>query len=154
MNPLNFMLAMGEVIATDQELQAWCQEIFAKPLTLFVGVDLENPPEVADYPVCALLDLVEKKGESLHNQVFSLDFSVAVYDEELKIDGNMRIYSGLPKAAELKSLVEAAILRADVGLLSVNFTDSEGLMALAPIFVGFSTAECELIKSSRNALRR
>jgi len=154
MNPSNFLLGIGADIAADQELQEWCLETFGKELTVFVGVDLENPPETSDYPVCALLDIIEKRGESQSSQIFNLDFSVAVYDEEIKTDGQLRIFSGLPKVAELKSRVESAILRSEIGIVAVNFVDGDGLLALAPIFVGFSLAECELIKTSRAALRR
>lgn len=154
MHPSNFLLGLGADIAGDLELQEWCYTTFGKALTVFVGVDLENPPETEDYPVCALIDVVEKRGEGLGNQTFTLDFSVAVFDEEIKTDGNLRIFSGLPKAAELKSRVESAILRSEMGFLSVNFIESDGLMAIAPIFVGFSTAECEVLKTSRAALRR
>lgn len=153
MNPSNFMLGIGEAIGNDAELQAWCQEIFKKPLTVFVGVDVDNPPDISDYPVCALLEVTERRGEAQRATTFSLDLSVAVYDEEVKTSGNLRIFSGLPKAAELKHRVEGAILRSGL-VASVDFPESDGVFAMSPIFVGFSMAECQIFKSSRQAMRR
>jgi len=147
------MIGMGAAIALDQELQAWCLANLGKNLTVYVGADLNNPPEESEYPLCALFDAQPKWGESGGNPVIVLDLAVAVYDEELKIDGNLRIYSGLPKAGELKAKVEGAILRSGLAV-SVNFVESDGLLPMFPTFFGFTMAECLIIKSSRQAVRR
>lgn len=153
MDPASFMIGMGAAIALDQEVQNWCLAMFAKPLTVYVGVDLNNPPEESEYPLCALFDASPKWGESGGQPVITLDLAVAVVDEEVKIDGNLKIFSGLPKVAELKALVEGAILRSGLAV-AVEFVASDGLLPMAPTFFGFSMAECQLIKSSRQAVRR
>lgn len=153
MDPASFMIGMGAAIALDQEVQSWCQSMFGKPLTVYVGVDLNNPPEESEYPLCTLVDAQPKWGESGGQTVITLDLAVALVDEELKIDGNLKIFAGLPKVAELKSLVEGAILRSGLAV-AVDFVASDGLLPMAPTFFGFSMAECQLIKSSRQAVRR
>jgi hypothetical protein len=152
MEPSNFMLGMGASIAGDQQLQNWCQSTLGKQLTVYVGVDLNNPPEESEYPLCAMFDAQPKWGDTTSNIVV-LDLAVAVYDEEVKSEGNLRIFSGLPKVAELKTRVEGAILRSGLCMV-VNFVEADGLLAMAPTFFGFSMAECEFIKSSRQAQRR
>ncbi|MFA6135719.1 MAG: hypothetical protein WC869_17060 [Phycisphaerae bacterium] len=152
MDPATFMIGMGAAIAQDQEVQGWCQAMFGKALTVYVGVDLNNPPEESEYPLCALFDASPKWGES-GPPVITLDLAVALVDEELKVDGNLKIFAGLPKVAELKSLVEGAILRSGLAV-AVDFIASDGLLPMAPTFFGFSMAECQLIKSSRQAVRR
>ena len=152
MDPASFMIGMGAAIALDQEVQNWCLLTFGKQLTVYVGVDLNNPPEESEYPLCALFDAQPKWGES-GSPVITLDLAVALVDEELKIDGNLKIFAGLPKVAELKSLVEGAILRSGLAV-AVDFIASDGLLPMTPTFFGFSMAECQLIKSSRQAVRR
>lgn len=153
MNPANFMIGMGAAIAGDPEVQVWCLTTFGKNLTVYVGADLNNPPEESEYPLCAIFDAQPKWGESGNNQVIVLDLAVAVYDEELKTEDNLRIYAGLPKVAELKSLVEGAILRSGLAA-AVDFVEADGLLPMVPTFFGFTLAECQLIKSSRQAVRR
>ena len=153
MDPSNFMIGMGAAIAEDLELHAWCIAMLGKALTVYVGVDLNNPPEESEYPLCALFDAQPKWGESGSKQTIVLDLAVAVYDEEMKTEGNLRIFSGLPKVAELKAKVEGAILRSGLAV-AVDFVESDGLLPMAPTFFGFTMAECQLIKSSRQAVRR
>jgi hypothetical protein len=152
MDPAGFMIGMGAAIAQDPELQAWSLATLGKALTVYVGADLNNPPEESEYPLCAILDAQPKWGETGSSAIV-LDLAVAVYDEEIRVDGNLRIYAGLLKAAELKARVEGAILRSGLAA-AVNFVESDGLLPMVPTFFGFTMAECQLIKSSRQAVRR
>lgn len=152
MNPSELMLEMAAFLAGDRELQSWCEGELGKGLSVYLGVDDDNPPPLEDYPTCCIVDVVEERGDNLPVQKFTVYISVSLINGNIDASKeNMRIYSGLPQVADLKHRLEAACFRFRPGGVK-----AEGVAVpetLFPIFIGYSKIEYSLPKSTRRALR-
>lgn len=152
MNPSELMVNLATFLAGDQELQQWCQANLASALKIQLGVDENNPPGRDDYPIVGITDVVEKRGENQQYQVFTVELSCGLVNEEIAApSGNLVIYSGLPQVADLKHQIEAACFRFRPGGCSV--AGDSVPMSFYPLFVGYTTLEYQLPRSKRQAMR-
>ncbi|MDY0242574.1 MAG: hypothetical protein RBR34_10385, partial [Rhodospirillaceae bacterium] len=53
-----------DAVANSQEISAWCVSKYGKTPTVFVGIDIENPPAETDYPVIVIEGVAEAYGNS------------------------------------------------------------------------------------------
>lgn len=153
MRPAEFMEAMGRAVAADSELQAWCAVTLGRKALVLVGTDDRNPPPEAAYPLITFDDVVEARGESTREILYSIDFTVGLINRERVEDGDFRMLSGLPQVVEFKGMVEGAMLRSGLAA-AIEFRGEDAPLSIFPTFYGFSTAACSIIKSSRSAMRR
>lgn len=152
MNPSDLMTNLAQFLAQDQELQNWCVQEFGQQLNIWLGVDEKKGPKVTDYPICGITDVTEKQGDGQRLQIFIVELSCGLLNsEKTEPLANLQVYSGLPQVADLKHRIEGACIRFRPGGGSV--AGDSVPMSLYPLFVGYTTLEYQLPKTSRRALR-
>lgn len=152
MGPSELINEIALRIAEDSELQGWCETELGKKLNVFLGADEHNPPEITDLPGCALVDIIQVRGDGQQHIVFKLDLRCALVNEEITNPlANLFIYPGLAQIAELKSRIESVVYRMRPGAISTE--DDLPPASEHPVYIGFSTLTITLPKSTRRAMR-
>lgn len=147
-------LCLNAVIA-DAAVQAFCQGQFGKAPTVLHGVDPENPPKSADYPVVALTDIVRSASLANNAPSYVVGLLAAVENDAVETAGGLTTYRGMAEAGDLSELVEAAVVRALRARFPRISLDAEtGVECDYPLFGGIITITAEAAGSSRTPLYR
>lgn len=151
MNPSDLMTALATHLATDSELQNWCVANLGKTLTVQLGVDENNPPAEEDYPIVAIPDVVEKRGEDSRYQVLNVDLACGLINAQVTEADNLKTYQGMPQVADLKHQIESACFR--LPGVGCSVAGDSAPVSFYPLFVGYTTVEYKVPRSSRQAMR-
>lgn len=114
-NPL--LSDLAEAVATDADVESWCQDKYGKSITVFMNFDVRNPPEKDDCPCVCLYPAEKEYGGSIYAD--AIGNVVMVYDsgEETREDiDNIRQFSGPKNVEHLRKLV----LRAQAGVIEAT----------------------------------
>lgn len=74
---------LRDAVSGSTSLSAWCVSKYGKVPTVFVGIDIENPPAEADYPVVVIEGITEVNGNAQNTLSWVADIGVGVYDETI-----------------------------------------------------------------------
>lgn len=151
MNPSEIMLQLAEDLAVDQELQEWCTANLGKELTIILGLDEDNPPGEEMFPICAVVDLVENRGEDSKYTKYTARLAMGIFDESIEKKGNLIVYPGMAKVVDLKHQIQSACFRFNVGGTSVKDDWVPG--SSHPLFLCYTAVEFTVAKSNRRAMR-
>lgn len=102
-----------DAIAGDSSIENWCYTNYESYPTLYVGIDLDNPPSEDDYPVIHLYPIAKKVGYELTKQNHLLGCTVGLKDTTLSTStqGNTSVkeYQGIQRIESMRKLVETVI---------------------------------------------
>ncbi len=137
--------------AGDQILTAWCQQTFGRPQTVFIDIDENNPPDPeSDYPVIAVTDLRQVRGDSLREIIYELEFGAGVVQEDIEINGNTKTMKGFMQAESLRELAEDALYRA--GIADLSSKSETGSVSCYPLFISGTAISFKQLRTNRRGL--
>ncbi len=137
--------------AADEILTSWCQQTFGRPQTVFIDIDENNPPDPeSDYPVIAVTDIREVRGDSSREIMYELEFGVGVVQEEIEINGNAKTMKGFVQAESLRELAEDALYRAKIADSSSR--SETGSVSCFPLFISGTTINFKQLRTNRRGL--
>lgn len=111
------MTDLAEAVATDSDVESWCQAQYEKSIKVFMNFDVRNPPQAADCPCVCLYPAEKQYGGSTYAD--AVGNVVMVYDEgeETHADiDNILQFSGPKNIEHLRKLV----LRAQAGVIEAT----------------------------------
>ena len=119
---LTLLHALRDGLAADTTLAAWCVTNAGQAHTVFVGIDVQNPPTVAMYPIVHLYPLREATGgEPEHWVVGCLAGLYDAAEAEVVSDlvRELRVVSNLPVFAKRVQAALAGAAPADLQLATM-----------------------------------
>lgn len=142
------LLQIQSTLAADNQITAFCLAHYTQRPTVWLGVDEENAPTQADYPVIVILDCRETRGKHSRERSWSVDIACGIVCETLISSGQTRTYSGSVEAAQLRSLIEAAVIAMPTPH-RIETTGESGSATAFPLFAGITTIDFSEHISSR-----
>lgn len=111
-------------LAATAALDAWCQEKFGKDATIFVGVDLREPPGKAHAPFIVLQPGPAQEGDEVSTFSYQVTVDWCIVAETSTVTGNVRKVDGLALSDELGRIILEALRPAspNVTLSAWNYT--------------------------------
>lgn len=97
---------LSDRILASSEVDYYCQNNFHKSLMVFVGVDVNNPPQIKTLPALIIEPTVKNIGEKASSFDYEMAISIGIEGkDEPTIDGNKVLYDGVYKIEELGDLI-------------------------------------------------
>jgi hypothetical protein len=141
------LAAARDAIKTDQAIAAWCQQKYGRQHKVYVGIDEENPPAEADYPLIAVIPAGHKWGLKSRLEETRLIIVCGIVQEAVANSGNVVELAGISEVETFRRMVEERLLKA--GLLMVD-SEAESLSGyFFPIFTSGVEVTIETRLSSR-----
>lgn len=140
---------IADTIAADSALAEWCLATYGTRGSIYVGIDQKNPAPVTMYPVVAIVDVSQARGDRPHD-AWDVTIGCGVTQEVIDAaDGPPRrvVYRGVHEAERLRELVEDALRRGRFA--RIDFSGESAAMTDYPTFVSFTTATLSMVKVNR-----
>ncbi len=135
----------------DKIMNDWCLEIFGRAHSVRIGIDDENPPDPdTEYPIVAVTDIRQMRGDSIRELSWELEFGVGIVQPDINDYIRGKTMIGFVQAEQFRELAEEALYRAKIADLSAN-SDS-GSLSRYPLFVSGSVMPIKILKSNRQRL--
>lgn len=104
---------LAPALANNAAIAEWCQENFQRPVSVFVGVDPLELPELK--PNCPMIAIVPGRRSRIpeqYNRVHEIRIRTAICDERKPVvTGSITVFPGLARADEFANLVEEEITK-------------------------------------------
>lgn len=150
MTAAELLIALREALAGDAELESWCMERFGRAPTIALGVDEENPPQKDEYPLVAIIDLSQSRGNLQPKNTWEVHLGVGVVNNTVEITGNRKTYPGMLQAEEMRVLAENAIYRSRLAPTS-TVSDTYSISSY-PLFVSHTYVTFTGLRSSEGGM--
>ena len=135
----------------DEAMNAWCYSMFGKRHTVRIGIDDENPPNPdTEYPIIAVTDIRQVRGDSVREITWELEFGVGVVQSSISEDSRGKTMTGFIQAETMREMAENALYRAKLADMSSNSTT--GSFSRYPLFVSGSVIPIKTLKTNRHRL--
>lgn len=152
---------LQDTLASDEDIEAYCQEQFKKSPRVYLGTDPDNPPPDEDYPLVVLYAVPKsERGNVNRTKTHEIILGAGVWNktvtrtEDMEAAENLTeakkvTYAGFPQAERLRELAESAIMaslimdKIEVG--SETFPD-----VIFPIFRSDTKIELSVRVSTRS----
>lgn len=111
---------LGDRIAADEAIKAYCQKHFGKDLTIYVGPQEAMLPQETEVPFLFIHDFQKSEGANITKAMYQCMFSVGVvvrYEPGhlqsccTQTDNGVIVFEGQQLCSELMSLVQDALYR-------------------------------------------
>jgi len=138
--------------AGNPDLTDWAEANLGEPMTLFVGVDDNNPPKSEHYPLIAITEIRIAGGGSGPRITYEVDLAAGVKSEAVSHDEPNRVYTyeGIGLVEAFRARVFAALFAASFGKISIK-EGAVGQSAAHPLYVSGMTVEIEYINAKRRS---
>lgn len=152
-----------DAIASDADLSQWCYTKYGRRPTVCVGVDMENPPGAADYPVVVIEDITETRGNAQNILSWVVSIGVGIMDETITtaavttpgakpeddpvLLSTTKTLAGLSDVETFREQIEALLVRSRFA--KITFTTESAAINLYPEFNAFTFATIEQIHTRR-----
>ena len=146
MDVSTLLTSIESILKDTATIQNYCTAKYAKALTIFIGNDTKNAPNIEDFPAFVLHDI--KIDRTLDRITYHIWIGIAVDNNEVTHVGNVYKYKGFVESKELKELLEAEIC-AKFG--KVTFISSSQSDAFFPIFTDIVEFAVEYPISKRSS---
>lgn len=136
--------------AGNPDLIEWAENNLGYRFFLFVGVDPNNPPGGAYYPLIAITEIRISGGGAGPRINYEIDMAVGLKNESVSFDeGNKTyIYEGLAQVDAFRARVFSALYLAPFGKISIK-EGAVGQSAVHPLYISGMTMEIEYINTKR-----
>lgn len=141
------LAAARDAIKTDQAIAAWCQQKYGRQHKVYVGIDEENPPAEADYPLVAIMPAGHKWGIKSRTETARVILLCGVVQKAVDAAGNVVELRGVSEVEMFRRMVEERLYKA--GLLVAD-SETESLSGyFFPVFTSGVEVTIEMRLSSR-----
>lgn len=135
----------------DEIMNVWCLETFGREHTVRIGIDDENPPNPdTEYPIIAVTDIRQVRGDSVREISWELEFGVGIVQPDIEDYIRGKTMTGFVQAEYLRELAEGALYRAKIADVSTN--SSTGSLSRYPLFISGSVIPIKILKPNRQRL--
>lgn len=135
----------------DETMNTWCLETFGRAHSIRIGIDDENPPDPdTEYPIIAVTDIRQVRGDSIREISWELEFGVGIVQPDIHDYIRGKTMAGFIQAEQLRELAEDALYRAKIADISSN--SSSGSLSRYPLFISGSVIPIKILKSNRRAI--
>ncbi len=109
---------LGDHIAADEAIKAYCQKHFGKDLTIYVGPQEAMLPQETEVPFLFIHDFQKSEGANITKAMYQCMFSVGVVVQyqpkqieniSSQTDNGVIVFEGQQLCSELMSLVQDAL---------------------------------------------
>lgn len=99
-------------------IESWCDDAYDQGHTLYVGVDVDDPPPQTDYPVIVVIPFDQDRSIDQDFGLMTVIIDYAVYDETKTRTDNVVELAGVENILAFRAVVE--------GVLFASTTDFGG----------------------------
>lgn len=127
-------------VKASNEIKEYCEQNFNKPLTQFIGVDIEKAPEKDEFPVLIYEPVIKQIGNAEEEFDYEFHLRLAIMgDKKPKVEGNVVRYDGIYHVEKLGNLICEAIRKAvscksNLDTYDINFYHDE--INVFPLYSG------------------
>jgi hypothetical protein len=126
MNITTLLNAIRDAVAADTALADWADQTYGvSSVTVRKGVNLQDPPTVANCPMVVLYPLSKTVGQRRAQKEHVIHVECCVHDDGATVTGNVTEYDGLDRLEALRKQVEDIIAAVDIGNLEIASIDIE-----------------------------
>ena len=102
--------AVKNVLKDNASISTFCISNYGHAHKVFIGINDEDPPSSDDYPAIVIFYSKRNKSSNTSIVVRAIEFGVCVKDNDIVLDGNTTVLMGAIRAAQLRELVESALV--------------------------------------------
>ncbi len=141
--------AITQTWLSDEPLTAFCQTNYGKSPTIYIGLNVFDPPAQETYPVLVIDGITRKSGIGSNKTVYAVELGAALINESIKrnSDNTTIELEGFTHVKTLIELSENALINARIG--KIDWAGESGSVSEHPIHVGFSSITIEVINSRK-----
>jgi len=145
-----------DAIASDLALSAWCVSKYGNTPTIYVGINIDNPPESENYPLVIIEEITEARGNAQNMMSWIVSIGCGIIDDTIvdatvKVDtttvSTTKTFSGVADVEAFREKVEDILKSSRFAKLSFN-TESIPIN-LYPEFNSFTFVTVEQIATRR-----
>jgi hypothetical protein len=133
MADLNTILSgLRDALADDTPMDTWANATYGKGHSVYVGIDIANPPAESAYPLASLTVTRKTVGTSLEEIPHDVAVTLGVCDSSLadSSDVNVVEYNGVQRIEAYRKLAETALI---TKALSLGLRVTEARIEFAPV---------------------
>ena len=135
----------------DAALGAWCLEKFGREHSVRIGIDDDNPPNPdEEYPIIAVTDIRQVRGDSVKMMSWELEFGVGILQTDIDDYLRGKTMTGFVQAEQFREMAENTLYKAKIADVSAN--SSSGSLSRYPLFVSGSVIPIKILKPNRQRL--
>ncbi len=112
-------------IADSAAITTWCTTNYSQDITIYVNLDLTDPPKESNCPYVVIYPLGKQVGEMMSPKRHNYEVIACIYDATSTTTGNVTEYAGVTNIESLRKLIETAITAADMATAWVAEIDIE-----------------------------
>ncbi len=114
MNINTLTAALKTGIADSSAITAWCNANYNQDISIYINLDLTDPPQESDCPYVVVYPVGKQVGESLTPKRHSYEVVCCLYDENSTTTGNVVEFTGVANIEALRKLIETALVGASM----------------------------------------
>lgn len=97
---------LADKVIASQDVSDYCNANFNKDMLVFIGVDVNNPPDIDSLPALIIEPTVKNVGENETNFDYEIALHIGIKgNEKPEISGNKVTYSGVYKIEEIGNIL-------------------------------------------------
>ncbi len=142
--PSDVATRAAEILAADPDIQNFGATVYGKPVTVFNGLDLKNPPSIDDMPAIVVQCGPAQSGLEVASSQYALMVDWALNDPRMDTVNGVKTYLGIPAAGELGRIIMAKLETLSDNLMPSSWTMSVDPVELFPLITGNATISMDL----------
>ncbi|MCK5614115.1 hypothetical protein KAR91_70275 [Candidatus Pacearchaeota archaeon] len=158
MGSSQLLTELRDIIDASAELKVFTQNLYSKDPKIFLGEDLENPAEQADFPVIVIYAVERgERGESDNKISYDAEIGCGIVNSTVTTSGQKVTLPGIVEVEQFREAVEDAIFKAQAtftALVNIDILGGTISNVLFPIFRSDTVIRFAQRRTSRNPLGR
>ena len=125
-------------LSTSTALESFTQAKFSKSALIFLGIDIENPPQTTDYPLLAIAPLVNDLSDENTNYDYEIVIHLMIDGKKPTVDGNIVRYESIYEIEEMGNILvdelKHAFCNTNLDTYDISFYNHE--ITMFPVYTG------------------
>jgi len=115
MNINTLTAALKTAIADDAAITSWCTTNYSQDITIYINLDLTDPPQETNCPYVVIYPIGKQVGEMTSPKRHNFELIACIYDATSTTTDNVVEYAGVENIESLRKLIETAVIGATMG---------------------------------------
>lgn len=123
-----------DLLADDAAITAYCQAQYATDHKVYLGVNVQNPPDQSDCPFIVIYGIYRDRNAQPGFYQFTLDFAVYIAQAAEDTVDNKVTLRGIKEVEALRQLAEDALFEKKTGLGRLEADGETDMEIIYPLF--------------------
>jgi hypothetical protein len=138
--------AIADALANDAAIKSWCNQYYSQNQTVFVGLDMENPPKSESLPYLVIVNASEDPNPEYRSWEIAIGMCIAESEIDTQQNG-VTVQNGFLKIEDLRDLVNdcfRGLRDFEIEMNAETYRES-----IFPLFACVLTASVKWMRSRR-----